>query len=222
MVGFLQVLHRGVHGLFEYILFGPFGKSFSAFPYIETIIFHHVLNVHFVSLVTWIHIYFLEWKKDEQGSWKQAQTGEIVGNDGQRYYGESWRSREASSILTIKSSSSMDLALTFWIYKSIDVHLMPSPNKDPCNYQDAIWKAKLLHSPSPLLEKNPFLTPLHKRVKSKCMLRGDLHHLIPLSPQLHLSSLPKAPQFSAASNKECQDHITYQSGILEMSTFPNL
>lgn len=171
MVGFLQVLHRGLHGLLEYILFGPFGKSFRAFPYIKTIILHHVLNLHFASLVTWIHTYFLEWRTAEQESWKQAQTGEIVGGDGQRYYGGRWRSRQASSILTMKSSS-MDLALTFRSYKSIDVHLMPSPNKAPCNSRDAIWKAKLLHSPAPLLEKNPLLTPLHERVKSKCMLEG--------------------------------------------------
>lgn len=94
---------------------------------------------------------------------------------------------------------------------------MPCQNQPPCNYQDATWKAKLLQSPTPLL-KMPFLTPLHKRLKSKCVLLEAPHHLALPSPWLRLSFL-NAPKYLAVTAQEGQDRITHLPCVLETFTF---
>lgn len=68
----------------------------------KTIVLLHGLNLHFASLVTWVHVYFTDGKKAEQEAEKQARQGrrrEVTA----RAIGKGVRNQRSPSVLTIRS-----------------------------------------------------------------------------------------------------------------------
>lgn len=119
-------------------------------------------------------------KESQAGDLKAGQTRETVGDDGQSDREGSSRTREASSILTIRSGStghtiSSDLPAP----ESIDVHLLPRQNQAPCNYPSE--KPDCSRHPIPC-RKSLSPTPARERMTSQGPWKGPWRAVWPASP----------------------------------------